>query len=66
MADEPDNLVLALLREIRQQLVETNDKIDDLKVGQNAHTGMLMALAGYIRDIDVRVEHLEEKIGAAP
>ena len=63
MADEPDNLVLALLREIRQRLDLIDEKMDDLKVGQNAHTGMLMALAGYIRDIDVRVEHMEERMG---
>ena len=65
-----NNLVLEQLRIIRDKLGQIegrldsmDEKIDDLKSGQNGQTGMIMALAGYIRDIDVRVEHLEHKIG---
>ena len=61
-----DNLVLAQLREIRQRLDSIESKMDELKVGQNSTVGVLMALGGYIRDIDVRVEHLEQKIGGQP
>jgi hypothetical protein len=63
VAENVDNLVLAQLPEIRQRLDAIEGKIDELKVGQNSTVGVLMALGGYIRDIDVRVEHLEQKIG---
>ena len=62
---EVESLTVELLREIRAELREVNSKIDDLKIGQNSHTGILMALSGYIRDIDVRVEHLETAMGVA-
>ncbi len=62
---EVESLTVELLREIRAELKEVNGKIDDLKIGQNSHTGILMALGGYIRDIDVRVEHLETAMGVA-
>jgi hypothetical protein len=65
-----DNLVLEQLGLIRQSLGEVQARMDglandlsDLKSGQNAQTGMTMALAGYVRDIDVRVEHVEQKLG---
>ena len=71
MAESVDNLVLEQLRLIREKLgamdekfKEFNEKIDDLKVGQQGMTGVLMAFGGYLRDIDVRVEHLEAAIGA--
>ena len=71
MAENVDNLVLEQLRLIREKLAqmddkftEMNDKIDDLKTGQQSMTGVLMAFGGYLRDIDERVEHLEEVIGA--
>jgi hypothetical protein len=63
VTENVDNLVLAQLREIRQRLDTMEAKMDEIKTGQNAQTGMLMALAGYIRDIDLRVEHLEQTIG---
>jgi signal transduction histidine kinase len=39
MADEPDNLVLQLLREIRVEQAQTNDRIDGLgrAVGADIH-----------------------------
>ena len=65
MAENVENLVLAQLREIRQRLDSIEEGIGELKTGQQGQTGVIMALAGYIRDIDVRVEHLESKIGGA-
>jgi hypothetical protein len=70
VAEGVDNLVLEQLGLIRQSLGEVQARMDglandlsDLKRGQNAQTGMTTALAGYVRDIDVRVEHVEEKLG---
>ena len=72
MAENVDDLVLKQLRlipetlgQIEGRLHSVYDKIDDLKTGRQQQTGMIMALAGYIRDLDVRVEHLEAKIGGA-
>ena len=62
---EIESITVELLREIRAELREVNSKIDDLKIGQNSHTGILMALGGYIRNIDLRVEHLETAIGVS-
>ena len=64
MANEPDNMVLQLLREIRERMDIVEGKIDDLKVGQDGHTGILIGLGHYIHAIDERVEHIEKKIGA--
>ena len=68
---EVENISLEQLRLIREKLgamddkfKEVNEKIDDLKVGQQSMTGVLMAFGGYLRDIDERVEHLEAAIGA--
>ena len=67
---EVDNLVLEQLRLIRDRLgsIESTlgtmtEKMDDLKIGQEGQTGMLVALARYIHSIDGRVEHVEEKLG---
>jgi hypothetical protein len=64
MADEPDNMVLKLLREIRERMDIVEAKIDDLKIGQDGHTGILIGLGHYMHAIDERVEHLETKLGA--
>jgi hypothetical protein len=63
MAEEPDNLVIKLLQEIRDRLGVVEGKIDDLKVAQDGHTGILIGLGHYIHSIDERVEHLEQKAG---
>ena len=64
MAEEPDQLVLKLLREIRERLDIVEGKIDDLAVKTDGHTGILIGLGHYIHSIDDRVEHLEQKAGA--
>lgn len=64
MADDPDNLVLHYLREIRDRLGHVEDKIDDLAAKTDGHTAILIGLGKYIHDIDGRVEHLEATIGA--
>ena len=64
MANEPDEMVLQLLHEIRERTDIVEGKIDDLKVGQDGHTGILIGLGHYIHAIDERVEHIEKKIGA--
>ena len=64
MAEEPDSLVLKLLREIRDRVDAVEGKIDDLSLKTDGHTGILIGLGKYIHDIDGRVEHLETKLGA--
>jgi hypothetical protein len=63
MSDEPDNIVLKLLREIRDRLDVVESKIDDLSVKADGHSGLLIGLGKYIHDIDERVEHIEAKLG---
>jgi hypothetical protein len=72
MTEGVENLVLEQLRLIRDTLAKMERRIDgladdvgELKTSVQGQTGMIMALAGYVRDIDVRVEHLEQKIGAS-
>ena len=69
---EIENLVLEQLRLIRESLAKLENRMDglagdmaDVKTTLQGQTGMLMALAGYVRDIDVRVEHLETAMGVA-
>ena len=63
MVEEPDHIVLTLLREIRDRLDAVEGKIDDLAVKSDGHTGLLVGLGKYIHDIDNRVEHIEAKLG---
>ena len=63
MAEEPDNIVLKLLREIRDRLDVVEGKIDDLSVKSDGQLGLLVGLGKYIHDIDERVEHIEAKLG---
>jgi hypothetical protein len=63
MVEEPDHIVLKLLREIRDRLDAVEGKIDDLAVKSDGHTGLLVGLGKYIHDIDNRVEHIEAKLG---
>ncbi len=46
MPDEPDNLVLQLLREIRAEQTQTNDRID----------GLGRAVAADIHDLDAKID----------
>ena len=71
MGESVDNLVLEQLRLIREKLGQVEgmigelaEKIDDLKLGQEGQTGILIGLGQYIHSIDTRVEHLEQKMGA--
>ena len=59
MADEPDQLVLKLLREIRERLDIVEGKIDDMSAKTDGHTGILIGLGRYIHSID----DLERKAG---
>jgi archaellum component FlaC len=63
MVDDGENLVIRLLREIRDRLDKVEDKIDDLSVKTDGHTAILIGLGKYIHDIDERVGHLEKKLG---
>lgn len=64
MASSVDNLVLEQLRLIREELKNANQKLDDVGVKGDGHTAILIGLGKYLHDIDERVEHLEQKIGA--
>jgi len=64
MADDPENMVLHYLREIRDRLGSVESKIDGLAAKTDGHTAILIGLGKYIHDIDERVEHLEAAIGA--
>ena len=63
MAESADNMVLEQLRLIRQDLSEIKDRMGNLETGQKSVEGVLFGLAGYVRDIDIRVEHLETAMG---
>ena len=70
MAENVDNLVLEQLRLMRSEFAGVNarleameSKIDDLKVGQNGLTALLVGLGHYVHSIDKRVEHIEERLG---
>ncbi|NHB78008.1 hypothetical protein [Rhodobacter calidifons] len=63
MTENVENLILAQLREIRERLGKIEAGLDDVKTGQQSVTGILIGLGGYIRAIDERVEHIEEKLG---
>ena len=64
MAEEPDSLMLKLLREIRDRLGLVESKIDDLSLKTDGHTAISIGLGKYIHDIDGSVEHLETRLGA--
>ncbi|MGR3435593.1 MAG: hypothetical protein ACU0CO_12010 [Shimia sp.] len=71
MNDNVENMVLMQAREMRDELKAMDRKLDavaeelsDLTTGQRSIEGMLFGLAGYVRGIDERVEHIEEKLGA--
>ena len=65
MAENVDNLILEQLRLIRQDLGEVKDRMGNLETGLKSVEGVLFGLAGYVRDIDIRVEHLETAMGVA-
>ena len=67
MTEGVDNLALEQLRPIRSDIrnldVKLSGRIDDLDAKVDGNTGILVALGRYLRDIDTRVEHIEEKLG---
>lgn len=75
MAPNVGNLVLEQLRLIRGDIAQMDARITDLntKLAEGladvsgrlqSVEGVLFGLGGYIRSIDSRVEHIEEKLGA--
>ena len=70
MVENVDNLVLEQLRLIREDFKRMDKRFDDLEakvdeLGVRAQSteGVLFGLGGYIRSIDQRVEHIEQKLG---
>ncbi|MGR3492929.1 MAG: hypothetical protein ACU0DW_12800 [Shimia sp.] len=74
MNDNVENMILAQLRELRAEMgemkgglenlrTEMNERFDDMETRQKAFEGMLISMAGYMRGIDERVEHIEAKLG---
>ncbi|WP_439409960.1 hypothetical protein ACNJX9_19890 [Bradyrhizobium sp. DASA03076] len=62
MTDEPDNIVLALLRKIDQRTERMADDLQDLKVPV---TAMEEGLAGVNRRLDrleIRVDRIERRL----
>jgi hypothetical protein len=73
VAENVDNLVLEQLKLIREEFKRMDGrfdalegKVDDLAVRSQAIEGVLFGLGGYIRSIDERVEHIEQKLGIKP
>ena len=75
MAENVDNLVLEQLRLIREDLRRMDQRFDaldasmakqfaDVKTELHGNKMMIFGLANVIGQIDKRVEHLEEKLGA--
>ena len=63
MAENIDSIVLEQLRLIREDLAEVKDRLGNVEVSQRSLEGMMFGPAGYIRGIDARVEHIEQKLG---
>ena len=70
MAEGVDNIVLEQLRLIRETLGQVQSKIgelvakvDDLGTELRGYAALLIGLGGYVRSIDLRVEHLEQIFG---
>jgi hypothetical protein len=78
MNENVENIVLEQLRLIRADIRKLDEnlsgridaldgklsgRIDDLDGKVDGNTGILVALGRYLRDIDTRVEHIEEKLG---
>lgn len=67
MSENVDNLILEQLRLIRADIRGLDQKlttrVDDVDAKIDGNTGILVALGRYLRDIDTRVEHIEERLG---
>ena len=64
MAETPDNHTIALLQEMRREMRERFDAVDDRFDGVDARidglTHILTLMAGHSHDLDRRVETLED------
>jgi tetrahydromethanopterin S-methyltransferase subunit G len=70
MAENVDGIVLEQLGLIREDFKRMDKRFDDLEakvdeLGVRAQSteGVLFGLGGYIRSINQRVEHIEQKLG---
>jgi tetrahydromethanopterin S-methyltransferase subunit G len=70
VTENVENLILDQLRLIREdfrrmdkRFDELEAKVDELGVRSQSTEGVLFGLGGYIRSIDERVEHIEQKLG---
>ena len=74
MNDNVENLILAQLREMREEMGKNFAKIEDrlnkvddqmetVEAKLDGHLSLLVGLGKYLHDIDARVEHIEEKLG---
>lgn len=65
MADEPENLTLRLLQEIREEMREMrsdlSEQIKDLTQRVDGNTLILNLIAGVVHDHEQRIETLEAR-----
>ena len=65
--EKVENIILAQLREMREEMSSNYAKIEErlgsVEAKVDGTTAVLIGLGKYIHDIDARVEHIEEKLG---
>lgn len=68
MAEEPDNLILRILQEmrgeigeVRSKLGEIDEKITDLTQRVDGNTLVLNLVAGVVHDHETRIDQLESR-----
>ena len=62
MADEPDNIVLVMLRKIDQRTERMADDLQDLKVRVTAVEEGLAGVNRRLDRLEVRVERIEKRL----
>jgi archaellum component FlaC len=62
MADEPDNIVLAMLRNIDQRTERMAEDLQDLKVGVTAVEEGLAGVNRRLDRLESRVERVEKRL----
>ncbi len=62
MADEPDNLVLAMLRRMDAKLDRIADDVRDLKTRQTATEEAVVGIHRRLDRLDMRVERIEKRL----
>ncbi|MCB1342041.1 MAG: hypothetical protein KDK24_13445 [Pseudooceanicola sp.] len=63
MNDNVENIILEQLKAIRSDLSEVKGKLEHVETSQKSLEGMMFGPAGYFRDIDMRVENIETRLG---